>query len=368
MKGFALLIVFPTLWASLSGSALPHSSDATTLRLLHVLFRHGDRNPDKGSLISNSPYYNESYYPAGYGQLTNAGKKTEYRVGLRLRQLYNEFLTDIWNVNFLEARSTNTNRTKMSLELVLAGLYPPKKQQVWSGLPWQPIPYKYPSSGDKETQPWNACYTNFYDLLNKILDSDEIVAYGKRYSEVLSIIANQTNSELTLMSLYVYYFGFATQLEVGYTLESWTSKVFPEPIHSAAVDFYYFITNTTAIRRISAGFLIKKILTDTKAKINGSLSPSSRKVFFYSGHELNIAATLLALDAYKVTDIPPYGSHVIFEVHEISDVWGIKLFYQNYLEYDPIPLTIPGCNHFCPYDEFYSLVEEILPLSDADCA
>lgn len=35
------------------------------------MFRHGDRNPDEGSLIPNSTYYDESYYPEGYGQLTD---------------------------------------------------------------------------------------------------------------------------------------------------------------------------------------------------------------------------------------------------------------------------------------------------------
>ncbi|XP_066158315.1 venom acid phosphatase Acph-1-like [Euwallacea fornicatus] len=368
MKSFALFIVFPILWASQSGLALPHLSNATTLRLVHVIFRHGDRNPDSASLIPNSPYYNESYYPEGFGQLTKAGKRKQYRMGLRLRQLYNTFLTDTWNINYLEARSTNVNRTKMSLELVLAGLYPPKKQQVWSHLPWQPIPYNYPSSGDQETQPWVVCGTSFKALLTELLASDEIVAYEKRYKELLSILENRTGlPNLTLNDAFNYYFGFATQLEIGYTLESWTSQIFPEPLHSAAVDYYYYVTNNTAIRRLSAGFLIRKILADTKAKINGTLSPSSRKLFLYSGHELNIASTLLTLDAYKLTDIPPYGSHIIFEVHEISGVWGIKLFYQNYLEYDPILLTIPGCDYFCPYDEFYRLVEEILPLPDTEC-
>lgn len=44
----------------------------------------------------------------------------------------------------MEARSTNFNRTKASLELVLAGLYPPSETEIFYGnLKWQPIPFQY---------------------------------------------------------------------------------------------------------------------------------------------------------------------------------------------------------------------------------
>lgn len=85
-----------------------------------------------------------------------AGKLTEYKIGLLLRARYNKFFTDTWNVNYLEARSTNVNRTKMSLELLLAGLYPPKEDQVWSALPWQPIPFNYASIDEDKV-----CWINF---------------------------------------------------------------------------------------------------------------------------------------------------------------------------------------------------------------
>lgn len=35
------------------------------------IFRHGDRTPDQDVIYKNDPYRNETYYPFGYGQLTN---------------------------------------------------------------------------------------------------------------------------------------------------------------------------------------------------------------------------------------------------------------------------------------------------------
>ena len=38
-------------------------------------------------------------------------------------------------------RSTDSDRTLMTVESILAGLYPPEGFQIWhSNIPWQPIP------------------------------------------------------------------------------------------------------------------------------------------------------------------------------------------------------------------------------------
>lgn len=65
----------------------------------------------------------------------------EYKLGAHLREHYGNFLGDIYHASEVSARSTNTDRTKMSLQLVLASLYPPKGAQNWNkDLNWQPIP------------------------------------------------------------------------------------------------------------------------------------------------------------------------------------------------------------------------------------
>lgn len=60
-----------------------------------------------------------------------------------MRKRYNSFLGDYYWAPDVEARSTDYKRTKMSVELVLASLYPPKNEQKWSKVEWQPIPYDY---------------------------------------------------------------------------------------------------------------------------------------------------------------------------------------------------------------------------------
>lgn len=78
------------------------------------------------------------------------GKKREYDLGSHLRSLYNDFLGEDYTPKKLAARSTEYDRAKMSLQLVLSSLYPPKGTQVWNKyLNWQPIPYTY-EPGDND--------------------------------------------------------------------------------------------------------------------------------------------------------------------------------------------------------------------------
>lgn len=65
-------------------------------------------------------------------------------MGEALRKRYGDFLGKIYVPSNLEARSTDMDRTKMSLLLVLAALFPPHTDQTWnSELNWQPIPFSY---------------------------------------------------------------------------------------------------------------------------------------------------------------------------------------------------------------------------------
>lgn len=365
---YLVLILF--LLGQLDGfPTRPFYENETTLLLVHVIYRHGDRTPDQVSLYPTNPYYNEIHYsPYGYGQLLNKGKRRERDIGKALRKRYNKFLGSVWNIDALDVRSTDYNRTKMSAQLMLAGLWPPTSMNIWDPLlDWQPIPYNYEKSADdKELAPFLGC-TRFTRLFQETVASPEISSYLSRYNETLEILADKTGLEMSYLEAFLLYFGFLIQEQLYMPLEDWTKMIYPEPLKSLAVDFYYLQTNNTGLRTIITGYFFKKIIADTQSKIDGTLSPAGRKMFIYSAHETNVAAILLTLEAFKIVDIPPYGSYVLFEVHEIDGVYGIKLFYQDYSSNEPQLLKISGCADLCPFDEFIALLEEYIPESDSEC-
>ena len=68
----------------------------------------------------------------------------QYRLGIYLQNRYmkdNDLLNETYSRYEIYIRSTDVNRTLMSAQANMAGLYPPQGSQVWnSKILWQPIP------------------------------------------------------------------------------------------------------------------------------------------------------------------------------------------------------------------------------------
>lgn len=60
-----------------------------------------------------------------------------------IRHRYNDFLGDIYNARITYVLSTDSDRTKMTAQLMDAGIWPPNKEQQWGPLNWQPIPVRF---------------------------------------------------------------------------------------------------------------------------------------------------------------------------------------------------------------------------------
>lgn len=73
------------------------------------------------------------------------GKSDVFELGQWMRARYNKLLGDVYSPEIVYAQSTGVSRTKMTLSLVLAGIWPPKNTPLeWNkNLNWQPIPFDY---------------------------------------------------------------------------------------------------------------------------------------------------------------------------------------------------------------------------------
>ena len=74
----------------------------------------------------------------------------EYKIGTVLRTKYDQYFGPDYWPSLIYAQSTDVPRTKMSLQLVLAGLFPPSEHQTWNtDLPWIPTDINFmPSEQD----------------------------------------------------------------------------------------------------------------------------------------------------------------------------------------------------------------------------
>ncbi|KAJ8952967.1 hypothetical protein NQ314_007443 [Rhamnusium bicolor] len=317
-----------------------------TLILTHVLFRHGNRTADRHTeLYPKDPYLHETYHPYGHGQLTNAGKRKEFSIGTSLRKRYKGFLGDQYYPEIIEAITTDYNRTKMSLQLVLAGLFPPERETMWEeNLYWQPVPYNYlPKHQDKE-----------------VSASAKMQAEFNKHKEVFDYISEHTGLSVTrFFDVYNLYFGISTEEEWGFILPNWTTSVWPEALTSLAIRDYFVSMATADMRKMATGYFLNKIIDDTKTKILSSQKPG-RKIHLYSAHENNIAELLISLGIFE-PHVPNYGAYVLLEIHRIDNIYGVKIFYENHTGDGPQLLKMPNCNSFCPLDIFITQVQEYIP-------
>lgn len=71
--------------------------------------------------------------------------------------------------------------------------------------------------------------------------------------------------------------------------------------------------------------MLKKILKDGINKIKSNL-PENRKLYLLSGHEVNCGFMLRLLDTFY-PHVPPYGAHILFELHKVDDMFGYKVYF-----------------------------------------
>ncbi|CAG2170146.1 unnamed protein product, partial [Oppiella nova] len=103
--------------------------DISTLKLLQIVHRHGDRSPT--SFPPNDPFKDLSkYWVEGIGELTTKGKYRMYKLGEFIRQEYSDYLGDKFSPREVYARSSIAERCIESISNLLSGAYPPN-QKDW---------------------------------------------------------------------------------------------------------------------------------------------------------------------------------------------------------------------------------------------
>ncbi|CAG7721664.1 unnamed protein product, partial [Allacma fusca] len=121
-----------------------------TLIQAQVVHRHGDRNPTR--TYPTDPYIDEAtFWPDGYGELTELGREQLYNLGAFLRQRYDKLLQKHYNKFEITVTSSDKDRTIMSAQAALAGLYQPENgSKSWNPyINWQLVPiHTIPRSND----------------------------------------------------------------------------------------------------------------------------------------------------------------------------------------------------------------------------
>ncbi|XP_036141774.1 venom acid phosphatase Acph-1 isoform X2 [Monomorium pharaonis] len=341
-----------------------YTEDDLKLRLVNV-FRHGDRTTDKNyESYPNDPYKNNDFYPDGDGQLTNVGKNRSYALGLWLRDKYNSFLGDMYYPPNVYARSTEMSRCKMTLQLVLAALYPPVDRQKWNEkLSWQPIDLIYTSRHeDNLLNPSFACPI-FQKIYENQLQSPEVKKKIEEFNDLMADVSKHTGKNITsVRDLALIYHTLYIESFMGLPLPKWTKNIFPNGTLLNAVYLDYELFNYNELNNLNGGVLLNRIINDMNKVINKTLP--DRRINLFSAHDVNVVGLLYALNISVIfrRHFPTFTSSVIVELYEDDGEYLVKVLYYLGIPSEIREINIPGCEVLCPYNKFVELTKSTTAL------
>ncbi|XP_037694498.1 lysosomal acid phosphatase isoform X2 [Choloepus didactylus] len=303
-------------------------AQARSLRFVTLVYRHGDRSPV--NTYPKDPYQEEKW-PQGFGQLTREGMLQHWELGQALRQRYHGFLNTSYQRQEVYVRSTDFDRTLMSAEANLAGLFPPDGMQRFNpNISWQPVPvHTVPITEDRQ---------------------------------FLEMVANETGlTDLTLETVWNVYDTLFCEQTHGLVLPPWASPQTMQRLRGLkdfSFRFLFGIYQQAEKARLQGGVLLAQIRKNLTLMATASQLP---KLLVYSAHDTTLVALQMALDVYN-GEQAPYASCHLFELYqEDNGNFSVEMYFRNESHKAPWPLILPGCPHHCPLQDFLRLTEPVVP-------
>uniref|UniRef100_A0A8D0BMF9 acid phosphatase n=1 Tax=Salvator merianae TaxID=96440 RepID=A0A8D0BMF9_SALMN len=309
------------------------------------IYRHGDRSPIE---IYPNSLHNESDWPQGFGQLSTIGMQQQYALGQYIKKRYANFLSPRYKREEILVLSSETDRTIMSAQANLAGLFPPTGDQIWNpDLHWQPIPvHVVPKEKDPRLRFPNFDCARYRELLRETMLSKE---FQFDYNNPCVKIGNMIKTNL-----------FILQSVHNYTLPEWATAEVQAKLAELTVlslSSLFGIYKTEEKARLQGGLLVKTIVEKLYTVAE---NPGNRKMLIYSAHDTTLGALQMALNVYSES-LPPYAACQIFELYQENDgEHTVEMHFRNDTSKEPYLLTLPGCSPACPLSKFVELVSPIL--------
>jgi len=310
------------------------------------LIRHGDRTPTHN--LPKSPYL----WQEGLGELTPLGMQQEYMLGKELRHKYVDqyhLLPTSYDVKTINVRSTDSNRTLMSAESFLLGLYPLGTGPTTLPARYQPIPI--------HTVPINE------DSLLAVKFSKNIYSLAKLYfstkriwNEKTKPIQEKINRWSAATGLNLNDFRKFGMLSDNLYIRKIHHVPFPEGISASDADEIISLGNwatTTAFKFKAISYPTgHQVLTSIETYFeNAAHQKDQLKYVLLSGHDSTIMSVMNTL-GNPVDTIPPYASDLNFSLYENNQQYFVKVTFNHTL------VNLPGCEKgICSLTQFAEIAD-----------
>ncbi|XP_073692112.1 lysosomal acid phosphatase-like [Garra rufa] len=338
------------------------SSGERTLKFVTVLYRHGDRSPVEA--YPNDPY-KESDWPQGFGQLSQEGMKQHFELGQFLKKRYAGFLSKDYDRHEIFIRSTDVDRTLMSAQANLAGMFPPSGSNMFNpDLKWQPIPVHTVSMDEEKllSFPLGDC-PRYTQLMNETEKTDIFVNMSETYKDFVEMVRNKAGlKKASIDTVWRVYDTLFSEAKHGKRPPDWVTPSVMEKLevlNNFDLQIMFGVYNRTEKCRLQGGLLLDQII---KNLTNAADSKQKVKMIVYSAHDTTIVALQEALNVFNGLQ-PLYASCHLIELHqEENGVFSVEMFYRNDTNVsEPYPVSLPDCSQRCPLQDFVNLTREVIP-------
>jgi len=342
------LLTIPLFIFILNLIAIVNAYAQDTLIFAIDIIRHGDRTPI--AEIPTSPHK----WIEGLGQLTSTGRLQEYQLGKALRDKYvyqYHLLPENYSSNTMYVRSTATNRTLMSAEAFLSGLYPLKMRPKLP-IPFQVIPiFSVPQQQDILLRP-DHDEQKFNHLVNKYLfTTPEWIAKNAELKSKYSAWSSATGMHITQLSelnqladtLFIY------QL-YNISPPKGLSKNNVKEIIKAGRWGWSAIYKSPSITTVAGIDLLQTIAHELQQVTQQN---TLLKYVLFSAHDSTIS-TQMAIIGSPLDEEPSYAANLNFSLFDK----GHQQYYVK-VTYNSQPVFIQSCGQSaCTLEQFLQLVNQ----------
>ncbi|CAF0863618.1 unnamed protein product [Rotaria sordida] len=328
----------------------------------HVIYRHGDRTPV--TTFPTDPV-KPSDWPNGLGQLTIAGIEQQHRLGGYLRTRYESLLSSTYTASEIVVRSTDLDRTLMSAQANLVGLYP-VLNFTNDPFPIQPIPIHTVSAHQDFLLGANDCPR--YDQLEDEVDqSDEMKKMDEYYAPFFKKLKELTN--VTNMTVYNAW-DIADTIFVEHIYNkapAWADDAVRQNLSNINDLAFHFLYENNDTKRIRGGPLVQDIWLNMNNSVHGK---SFYKVKMYSAHDTTVSPVLSFL-GINYPHQPQYASAIFIDLYQQNSTYFVKVEYLNVTDSNvSYPYLLNDCPTIeCPFDKFTNIYQPRFPdIADIECA
>lgn len=175
-----------------------------------------------------------------------------YVLGQYTRQRYSQWLPQKYNKIFFRAETTDVDRTHISGQSYLYGLFPAIDDQIWlENVNWQAIPL-HPADPKIVAFTFTTC---LQVLHQNLLATDEFVKINKENADLYAYLSKNTGNNVSdIYSIISIYDALYIENSAGLDLPKWTQKVFPDPMKDLYAFYFKTLTYTAQLKRICKYF------------------------------------------------------------------------------------------------------------------